>query len=167
MMGYKTKRVMATSLVGIILTIVYVVFALGAKAPVATDISAWAVVILKFIGIGIGAIIVLQIAFHIAYSIGISVKEGIKKGIDGEGLEDKEVARLIKATFVEDEMDKVVETKASRFSSVCFGIGFIVALFVLANGLPILWALHIQLAAAMVGGLLEGVVSVFLYERGV
>ena len=165
-MGFKTQRKIMMLLVGIIATVIYVIFALGAKAPATTDLSAWAIAILKFIGLGIGLIIISQIIFHIAYSIGVSVKEGIKKGIDGEGLDDKEIERHIKATVVEDEMDKAVEMKASHFGSTCVGVGFVIALFVLAGGMPTIWALHIQLAAAMAGGLVEGVVSIFLYERG-
>jgi len=166
-MGFKTKRTIMMLLVGIVATVIYIMFALGAKAPATADISAWAILILKFIGIGIGATIVLQIIFHMAYSIGVSVKEGIKKEMNGEELDDKEIERHINATVVEDEMDKAVASKASHFGSSCVGIGFIIALFVLANGLPIIWALHIQLGAVVAGGLLEGVVSIFLYERGV
>ena len=166
-MGFKTKRTVMVLLAGIILTVAYVVIALGAKAPEATNLSAWAILILKFIGIGIGAMIILQIIFHVVYSVGVSIKEGIKKGVNGEDVDDEEIVSHINATVREDEMDKAVESRASRFGASCMGIGFIIALFVLANGLPTLWALHIQLGAVMAGALLEGIVSIFLYERGV
>ena len=166
-MGFKTKRTIMMLLAGIVVTVIYVIFALGAKAPATADISAWAILILKFIGVAIGAVIVLQIIFHVIYSIGVSIKEGIKKELDGESLDDKEIKRHINATVVEDELDKAVESKASRFGSSCVGIGFIIALFALANGLPTLWALHIQLGGVVMGCLLEGMVSIFLYERGV
>jgi len=166
-MGFKTKRTIMMILAGVVVTVIYIMVALGAKAPASTDLRAWAILILKFIGIGVAATIALQIIFHVAYSVGVSVKEGIKKEISGEKLDDKEIERQINATVMEDEMDKVIETKASRVGSTCFGMGFIVALCVVAGGLPILWALHIQLAAMVAGALIEGVVSVILYERGV
>ena len=166
-MGFKAKRVMMMILVGVVVTVIYVITALGAKAPVTTDLQAWAILILKFIGIAVGASIIAQIIFHVAYSIGVSVKEGVKKGIDGEDVDNDEIARRINATVTEDEMDKAIETKASRVGYVCAGFGFIIALFVLAGGLPALWALHVSLAAIVLGSLLEGIVSIVLYERGV
>lgn len=166
-MGFKTKRTIMMLLAGIVVTVIYIVVAIGAKAPATADLSAWAIMILKFIGIAVGATVALQVIFHVAYSVGVSVREGIKKGIDDEEVDDKEIERRINATVMEDEMDKAIESKALRFGYACTGAGFVIALFVLANGLPTLWALHIQLAAIVFGSLLEGIVRIFLYERGV
>lgn len=166
-MTFKSKRKLVMMLMGLIVCGCYIAFALGSKAPATEDISAWAIAILKFIGITLVAAIVTQIVFHIIYAIGVSVKEGVKKGIEGEELDDKKTERLIHSTVVEDEMDKKIEMKASTAGYVCVGVGFVVMLFVLANAFPFLWGLHTMFIAVMLANFLEGIVSIWLYERGV
>lgn len=158
-MTFKSKRKIMVIIVGLIAWVFYILFAVSAKAPAVDDVSAWAIVILKFIGITIGVTIVSHIFFHIAYAIGIATKE--------RNQEDEQVERILSVTVREDEMDKIVDLKASSVGYICVGIGFIIMLFVLALGWPLLWAVHIQLGIILLANSIEGIVSVFLYERGV
>ena len=145
---------------GVALTGAYCVYALGRTAPAAADVAAWARVLLCFIGIAVVATIVIQIIFHVLYSVSIAVKE--------QELSDKEVERIIAADAGEDEMDKLIGLKASRFGYACAGIGALGSLFFLGFfGTSTVVVLHILLGACCVGSFVEGCVGIWLYERGV
>ena len=159
-MTFKSKRTIVSMMAGVILAVAYIMYALGTKAPSLSDISAWAVAMLVFIGIAIVASIVIQILFHILYSIGIAVKE--------RDLDDKEVERIIESETVEDEDDKTISLKTSRAGYFCTGIGFIIALVWLAfMGTSMVVAFHILLGAIFIGSFIEGIMSVRYYERGI
>ena len=158
-MTFKSKRKIMAIIIGLMVWVFYIVFALSAQAPAVDDVSAWAIVILKFIGITVGVAIISQILFHVAYAIGVAAKE--------RDQDDKQVERIISSTVVEDEMDKAVELKSSAVGYVCMGVGFVIMLFALATRLPFVWALHIQLGAIMLASVIEGIVSIYLYERGI
>jgi hypothetical protein len=146
-------------LAGVLLNAAYVIYALGSRAPASEDLQGWAVVILAFIGIGVIALIVIQILFHIAFAVGIAVKEGESN--------DQKIERIIASSMAEDEREKLIGLKSARIGYGCAGIGFIAALAVLALGISALLALHILLGSFAVGSLIEGGVCVYHYERGV
>jgi len=157
-MTLKSKRKIVILAMGVLSAIGYVIYAVSGAAPQAGDLKAWAVVMLVSLGIAVGVQIVTQIAFHIAVSIGIAVKEGDKDG--------KTVERIIKSELREDERDKKIGLKASHIGYSCVGIGFITALIALACGAVALTALHILLGTCAVAAFVDGVISVFLYEKG-
>jgi hypothetical protein len=144
---------------GLLLVVAYGIYALGSHAPAPDDLKSWAIALLVFIGIGVVAIIVIQILFHIAFAIGIAVKERTR--------DEKTVERMVSATFVEDERDKLINLKASRAGSLCAGVGLIAALVVLALGLAEVVALHVLVGAFAFATIPEGVMNVYLNERGV
>ena len=158
-MTFKSKRKITMIIMGLIVGGFYLAFAVSGKAPAANDIQEWARAILKYLGITMGIAIVTQILFHIAYAIGVAIKE--------RDTDDENVGRIVSATVVEDEMDKVVEMKSSIVGYVCLGVGTLVMLIVLAVGFPFIWAVHVQLGAVMVASLIEGFICIYLYERGV
>ena len=159
-MSFKSKRTISSMIVGIILAVAYVIYALSKNAPSSDDMSKWAQTMLIFIGISIAASIVLQIAFHIFYSIGIAIKEREK--------DDKEVERIIESEMKEDELDKYVELKSSRVGYIVCGIGLVVALVWLAFfGTAMIVSMHIILGAAFAGAFVEGCLSIRYYERGI
>ena len=158
-MTFKSKRMIVNMVAGVAAGAAYIVYALGKNAPAPGDVSAWAGAMLAFVGISIAAIMVIQILFHIAYSIGVSVKE--------HGQSDQDIERMIESEVTEDELDELVELKASRVGYTCIGIGFMAALAWLAFwGASAVDALHIMLGACFAGAWLEGLVSVRFYERG-
>ena len=57
--------------------------------------------------------------------------------------------------------------KAGHVGYTCVGAGFVAALIALAVGGPAIVAMHLLLGAFALGTLLDGGVSVYLYERGV
>ena len=157
-MSYKSKRTLTSIIAGILLSVAYVVYALGENSPEPENLKDWASLMLIFIGIGVCATIVLQILFHIAFSIGIAVKE------NGD---DEKTERIISAVMVEDEMEKLISLKSNRVGASCVGIGFIAALISLILGVSTIFMMHILLGSFVFGSILEGTVSICLYERGV
>ncbi|MCL2058765.1 MAG: hypothetical protein FWH01_06850 [Oscillospiraceae bacterium] len=193
-MSYTSKKNIVSVAAGIALMVAYIIYARGAKAPAAVDVKAWAVALLVFIGIGVGAQIVLQVLFHIALAIGLAAKEEIKAGsIGGTGgtggaggtggtagisgtsgtydtagkNSENEAERAIKAEMVEDEWSKIIELKASRVGYVSLGIGVCAAVVALAAGAETVIALHIIFGMSALSSIAEGVTSIFYHERGV
>lgn len=144
---------------GFILTGIYISYALSEAAPAASDLSSWAIALLIFIGANIVLGIIVQIIFHIVLAIGIAAREKM--------LEDESADRVIKASLVEDERDKLITLKASQFGNYGAGIGFIISLGFLALGVPVVVALHMMAGAFLLGSVIEGVASIYLNERGV
>jgi hypothetical protein len=158
-MSYSSKRTIASIIAGLILIAAYAIYALGTAAPASEDLKGWAIAMLGFIGISVAVAVVIQILFHIALAIGIAVKE--------RQCEDKEVERIISSTVVEDERDKFISLKSSRIGYICAGIGFVIALVALAFGIASVVALHILFGIFAAGSIIEGIVSVYYYEKGV
>lgn len=161
-MSYQEKRTIVNLIIGVIMLAAYCIYALtqyqsGAIDP--SDLKFWAITMLVFIGIGIVSTIVIQIIFHIMMAIAVAVKE--------RGCDEKEIENTIEASVVEDEMDKLIELKSSRITIIFAGLGFVAGLISLAlDAMPMLM-LNIIFLSSGVGSLLEGVLSLRYYRRGV
>jgi hypothetical protein len=158
-MAYNSKKNIVSLTAGVLTVAAYIICIYTAKAPAQEDIAAWAKLMLVFIGIGIVTQIVVQILFHIVYAIGIAAKENDK--------DDSRTEKIIKASMIEDERDKLIELKTSRIGYICTGFGLMVALFTVAGGVPLVIALHIVVGSAAAGSLVEGCAGIFFHERGV
>ena len=159
-MTFKSKRTITSMVAGAVLIIAYIIYALSSRAPIQEDVAMWALTILVFIGVAIFANIAIQILFHIAYSVGVAVKERKR--------DDREVERIIASETTEDELDRIINLKASHVGYIFAGIGFVAALAGLAFfGSSTVVALHIMVAALFIGNFVEGCVSIRFYERGV
>lgn len=158
-MSFSSKKTIASILAGILMVIAYIIYALSERAPAPDDLKAWAIAMLIFIGTGIAVVIVIQIAYHISFAIGMAVKEGIR--------DDKTIRRLFNSETAEDERDKLVSLKAYRINSVFAGFGLLAALVALALGTLSIIALHIIIGSCALGNLIEGIVSIYYYEKGV
>ena len=69
--------------------------------------------------------------------------------------------------MVEDERDKLINLKSSRAGTIIGGFGFMAGLISLAAGASAVAALHVMAGSFAVGSVMEGIVTVFLNERGV
>jgi hypothetical protein len=101
--SYQVKRTIVSIATGVLILAAYCLWALGkARLGVAApdDLKFWAGAMLVFIGIGVGASIVIQIVFHILLSVGIAVKKQVRNG----KCDDKDVEKEIKLEMVEDEI---------------------------------------------------------------
>ena len=159
-MTFKSKRTITSMVASIALIIAYIIYARSTHAPAPEDTVLWAQAIFVFIGASVIVNIVIQVLFHIAYSVSIAIKERTQ--------DDSEVERIIASETAEDELDKIINLKASQVGYIFAGFGFIVALAWLAFfGASIVATLHIILGAFFVGNFVEGGMSIRFYERGV
>ncbi len=158
-MSYNSKRNIASVIAGVIVIVAYIIYALGEHSPAPKDLKSWAIAILVFIGIGVGAVIIIQILFHLVFAIGIAFEQR-ERGDEG-------VERIIKSSMTEDEREKAVSLKSSKVGYICSGVGFVVALTALAFEMTSVAALHILFGTFAVGSIMEGIVSVYYYEKGV
>ena len=158
-MSYNSRRIITTIIAGVILFIAYIVYATRKYAEGMVDLKSWAITILIFIGISVAVMIVIQILFHIIYAMGIAIKE--------QDQDDKQVERIIESSMVEDERDKIIKLKSERGGYICAGIGFLVALALFASGQSAILGLNVLLMAFFCGSLVEGILSIRFYERGV
>ena len=158
-MTYNSKKNIISMAAGILSVAAYVVYVCMVNAPATEDVQAWAKLMLVFIGVGVAAQIVIQIVFHVVFAVVIAVKE---RDYDGE-----KTKKIINASMIEDERDKLINLKSSHIGYICAGAGLMVALFVLAGGVSVVIALHIIVGSCAAGSIIEGGAGIFLHERGV
>jgi len=144
---------------GVATVAAYIIYVCMGNAPAAEDIAAWSRLMLVFIGIGVAVQIVIQMLFHIVFSISIAVKE---RDMGGE-----KTKRIMHASMIEDERDKLISLKTLRIGYRCAGIGLLAALIALAAGVAFVVALHISVGAGAFASLIEGCAGIFFHERGV
>ena len=160
-MSFKSKRIIVSMIIGVIIAIIYICFAVNKNMPGAEDaatLKSWAVLMLIFIAIGIVATIIMQIIFHIVFSIGIAIKEN--------GNLDEDVERIIESSVMEDEMDKTINLKAEYLGFVIVGIGFVGSLITLVLGMSAVFSLNFIFASFAVSSLVSGIISIVAFERG-
>ena len=80
-MSYKSKRTLSSIGAGVILMIVYLVYALGENAPAQTDVAAWAKLILVFIGMLVALALGTAIVPVLHIFLGICLLGTIIEGI--------------------------------------------------------------------------------------
>ena len=158
-MTYSSKRTILTMVSGVLLIIAYGVYALGGSAPAPADLKSWALSMLVFIGIGVILTIIIKILFYIGLSIRISVKENER--------DSKKIHRIMKSLMLEDERDKLIGLKSAHVGYICAGVGFIMALALLAFGIQAVAVLHVIFGSFAAGSIAEGILGVYLHERGV
>ncbi len=163
-MSYQEKRTIVSVASGVLLMIAYCIYALVRLGWNSMgDVRSWATTMLVFIGIGIVAMIVIQIVFHILLSIGIAVK----KKIADEPIDDQAIESSIEREMVEDEMDQLIELKANKIGYSFVSVGFVAGLIALALGALPAIMLNIVFLACMLGTIVEGLIQIRYYRKGV
>lgn len=195
-MSYKEKQTIVSILSGLLLLVIYSFYALskiqsGVASP--DDLKFWATTILTFIVIGIVATIIIQIVFHILLSISIAVKGEVQKEIQKEiqkkmltheaqndsqvdrqvdslyndPCNEQDIEKTIALEMVEDEMDKLIELKSMRVGFAIAGIGFVLSLISLVLDYAPAVMLNIAFFSFSIGSMIEGIVKLFYYKRGI
>jgi hypothetical protein len=165
-MSYQEKRIIISIITGVFILVAYCTYVYGkhqSGAIAADDLKFWAGAMLMFIGIGIAAVIVIQIVFHILFSVAIAVQEKARNGM----CDDKEIEKTIGAEMVTDEMDKLIELKSMRIGFGVAGIGFVTALVSLILNYSPAMMLNIMFLSFSAGSLLEGFTQLYFYRKGV
>jgi hypothetical protein len=163
-MSYQEKRTITSTASGIVMLVAYSIFALSKynSDNANFDLKDWATAMLIFIGIGIVAIIIIQIIFHILLSIGIAVKE---YKCDDKKYNDKEIEQRIKAEMTEDERDNLIEMKAARICFMLTGIGFMLSLFLAVLNYSAITMINTIFFSFMIGSILEGFIQIYYYRK--
>lgn len=158
-MTRNSKRSIIDIATTIIVVLAYIYYVTNIHAPEASNLKAWALLILSFIGLCIIALILIQIAFHIIYAIGVSIKE--------KDTDDENINSIVSDSMVEDEMDKLISLKSIKVSYFFAGLAFVLALISLAVGFSVITAIHIVLSGFVLGNIIEGCFTIYHYEIGV
>jgi hypothetical protein len=158
-MMIKSKRTLIGIAVAAVLVIGYIFYAMSDGSPAADDLKGWATVILIFIGISVAAQIVVQIAVHVVFAASVAAKEKDK--------DEKTIKRTIESEMAEDEMDERITLRSSHVGYGCIGIGFVLTLFALAFfEMSAALLLNILLMLFFLAMTVDGIVSIYLYEKG-
>ncbi len=161
-MSYSEKRTIASILGGILVLAAYCIYAFGkyqAGLLPADDLRAWAITMLIFIGVGIVAMIIIQIVFHILLSIAVAIRD--------RNYAETEVENSIKQEMVEDERDRLIELKSSKVGFAFAGAGFVLALLALVLRYSPMVMLNILFISFSAGSMVEGVTSLVYYRNGI
>ena len=163
-MSYQEKRTILSVISCVLLLAAYSIYAFGKAGTANLDnLAFWAKTMLIFIGIGIVALIIIQIIFHIALSVGMAVKQKLKD----ETCDDKEIEKSIEQEMVEDEMGKLIELKANKIGHSFVGFGFLAGLIALVLGASAVVMLNILFFSSGIGSIVEGLVQIRYYRKGV
>jgi hypothetical protein len=157
-MNYKSKRTLVILITGLALMVGYAVYALGSAAPMGTDIKAWALMMLVFIGAFVAAQALVQVLFHIALAAEIAVR----RRTTADGTVEAEMDSL----SVEDEMDTRIGLKASSAAYALTALSLPAGLICLALGAPMVAGLHVLLGGLWLGVIIHCALSMYYYERG-
>ncbi|MCD9022598.1 hypothetical protein [Cohnella silvisoli] len=148
-MSYQEKKNIV-SLIGTLLVFVFYCLYVFERYPEATlnsteTFSFWASVILILIPVSIVAKIIIYIVFNIIYRISTNEKE---------------------PSFA-DELDKIIELKATRNSHYVFIIGFVLAMGSLVIDLPPYMMFIILIFSGFVSEMVGVITQLYLYRKGV
>jgi len=142
----------------------YSIYAFGkAGMEHMNDLQFWAKTILIFIGIGIIAMIILQIVFHIL----MAISRAIRQKLSENEVDEEEIGRSMRVETSEDEMDKMIELKSNRFGYTIMGLGFMAGLIAIAFGASAVAMLNILFFSTWVGSFVEALMQIRYYRRGV
>ncbi|MBA4383377.1 MAG: hypothetical protein C0410_01440 [Anaerolinea sp.] len=160
-MSYQEKKTLASITSGALLLAAYCLYAFNpARTP--ADLKEWAVTMLVFIAIGVGATVIIQIVFHILFSIGVAIQGKIQN----REFDDKDIEKNIKLEMVEDERDKLIEMKSNQVGFGVAGFGFIAALVALVLNYSPAVMINILFITFSLGSVCEGIYQFILYRRG-
>ena len=158
-MSFKSRRTLVSLFVTAFLIVAYFLYANSPGHPEPHDLSGWARSVLIFMAIMIVSQIVVHILFHLFTVFAAAARQ--PKG-DAASLE-AELANMMR----DDEKDVAIEARSRSASFLFAGVGMIGLLAALAMKWSPVGAIHILLAGFVLGGIVEGIVKIFYYERGI
>lgn len=164
-MSYQEKRTLASITSGALILAAYCLYAFNPTrlaSLTAGTLKPWATTMLVFIGIGIGATIIIQIVFHILLSISIAIREKMQN----MQANDKDIEKNIKSEMVEDERDKLIELKSNRIGFAVAGFGFVAALLALVFNYSPVVMINILFISFSFGSICEGFTQIYYYRKG-
>jgi len=153
-MYYQEKKTIATLIAGVMLLAAYCIYVFqkyqSGVIDMANDLKFWASTMLIFMGAGIVITIIILIVFHIINAIMTEVSKGEQED-----------------PLVEDEMDKLIQLKATRNSYIVVGVGFVFSLVSLVMQMPLAIMINTIFLSFLLGSIFEGFSQLFYYRSGI
>jgi len=163
-MSYQEKKTLLSLVTSVLLMVSYCFYAFGkAGMEHINDLQFWARTILIFIGIGIVALIILQIVFHILMAISKAIRQKLRDDV----VDEEEIGRTMRVETAEDEMDKIIEMKSNKFGYTIMGLGFVAGLIAIAFGASAVAMLNILFFSTWTGSLIEALMQIRYYRKGI
>jgi len=107
--------------------------------------SYWAYIVIIILGVKIGFNIFVQIVFNIAHAL--ITKE--------------------KQPSIVDELDNLIELRSLKYAFITFMLGFLMAMFSAANGMPIYVMFNLLILSFFAAELVGPSTQVYYYRRGI
>lgn len=163
-MSLKSKKTLVEVVIGLLLAIGYLVYALSPVAPLMEETNRWAIMMLATMGIGVGAMILTEVAFNVGYVVVLAHR---KQHEPKEKQEIKEeIEQSVEVAFKEDEMDKQISFKIHFVAMGIIGTALIVALFLIAFNIPLMICMNVVFASCVAGMLVDAILKIVLSEKG-
>ncbi len=163
-MSYQEKKTLLSLVTSVLLMASYCFYAFGkAGMEHINDLQFWAKTILVFIGIGVVALIIIQIVFHIL----MAISKAIRQKLSENEVDEEEIGRSMRVETTEDEMDKIIEMKSNKFGYTIMGLGFMAGLIAIAFGASAVAMLNILFFSTWTGSFIEALMQIRYYRRGI
>ncbi len=161
-MSYQQKRTLTSVVTSALVFAAYGLYAFP-RHTFEDGLGVWARTMLIFIGVAALAGILVQIVFHVLLSIGVSVRETLHD----HDVDSDQIDAAIRQEIVEDERDKLIALKSRQAGFFISGLGLFAGLVSLVLNAPPALMLNILYAGFFLGAIVEGVVNLVIYRRGV
>ncbi len=110
--------------------------------------------VFRLAGIVIAASIIVNIAANILTNIVLSIVHAIRTG-----KEEQE-------NFIEDERDKLIELKGTKFSYIVFSVGVLISMITFVTGQPPLVMFSMIVLFGIAAEIIGDIAQIVLYRRG-
>jgi hypothetical protein len=148
-MSYREKENLVNIFSGLIITTIYawIVYQkhLQGRFDLTEDFSKWGVLLLIFMGVSIGARIVIYIIFHIINAIATHEED----------------------MPVTDERDKLIKLKSTRNSHWTFSLGIMLSILALAIGMPVYGILIAFVVCGLISEIVDNSSQIYYYRKGI
>ena len=148
-MTYQEKKNIVNIISALLITVIYALIVFqrhqDGRFDLTEDYTKWGIIFLIFIGVSIGARIIIYIIFHIINAI---------------ATQEEDIP-------VTDERDKLVELKGTRNSYYTFSIGFALAIISMSIGLTPVFLFIAFFVCCLLGDIVGNISQIYYYRKGI
>lgn len=148
-MSYREKENIVNIFSGLLITAIFAwtIYQrhLAGQFDLTSDFRNWGIILLIFMGVSIGARILIYIVFHIINTIATQEEE----------------------LPITDERDKLIQLKSTRNSHYAFAVSMMLGFLSLAIGAPIYIILVAFVASGLISEIVDNGSQIYYYRKGV
>lgn len=166
-MSYKERQTWVLLCTNILVTVLYIAKIISVYKVEGDLLFQQTELLAKIMLIYMGIVIVLIILVMILFNVILAIKTAMTSHAKGQSEDtiNQEIEENIDS--VEDEMDKLISLKAGHVGYIVVSITFVIGLITLVLGSPVGILLNMVYLGFMLGTMIEGLVKLFFYKRGV